>query len=79
MDDYAKYEKTFVDCFGVEKGDVSTLEYQSISSWDSVAHMTLVATIEEVFEITMDIDDIIDFSSFDNGREILRERYGVAI
>jgi acyl carrier protein len=49
------------------------LEYQSILEWDSVGHMTLVATLEEVFDIMLDTDDIIDFSSYEKGKEIMKK------
>lgn len=52
------------------------LEYNSIQEWDSVAHMTLVAALEEQFDIMMDTDDIIDMSSVAKAKEILR-KYGV--
>ena len=35
--------------------------------------MTLVAAIEEKFNITIDTDDIVDFSSFKKGVEILKK------
>jgi acyl carrier protein len=54
------------------------LHYQSIPEWDSVGHMTLIAEIEEKFNITIEIDDIIDFSSYNKGKEILM-KYGIHI
>jgi hypothetical protein len=33
--------------------------------------MSLVALLEEVFDIMMDTDDIIDFSNFEKGKEIM--------
>ena len=39
--------------------------------------MGLIATIEETFDIMMDTEDIIDFSSFEKGKEILSSKYGV--
>ena len=35
--------------------------------------MTLVAAIEDAFDIMLDTDDIIDFSSFEKGKEILKK------
>ena len=32
--------------------------------WDSIGHMTLMSGLEEGFKITLETDDIIDFSSF---------------
>ena len=37
--------------------------------------MQLMAALEEDFEIEMDVDDIIDFSSFEKGKEIM-SKYG---
>lgn len=39
--------------------------------------MRLIAAIEDAFDIMMDtcIDDIIDFSSFEKGKEILANNY----
>lgn len=53
------------------------LEYMGIPAWDSIGHMSLVAALEEAFDIMMDTDDIIDFSSYKKGMEILSEKYGV--
>ena len=48
------------------------LKYESIPEWDSVGHMTMISNLEEVFDIVMEMDDIIDFSSFEIGKEILK-------
>ena len=69
-----KYREIFQQSFQYEK--VETLKYQDIPAWDSVGHMGLVAALEDEFEIEMEIDDIIDMSSFNKGKEIL-SKYGV--
>jgi acyl carrier protein len=51
--------------------DVTVLEYNKIQNWDSVAHMTLVAAIEEAFDIMFDTDDVLDMSSFNKALEII--------
>tara|TARA_B100000686_G_C16129800_1_gene636782 strand:+ start:150 stop:389 length:240 start_codon:yes stop_codon:yes gene_type:complete len=64
----------FVESLSLEKKDFTeNLEYNSIPQWDSIGHMTLVAAIEEKFNITIDTDDIVDFSSFKKGMEILKK------
>ena len=35
--------------------------------------MTLVAALEEEYKITLETDDIVDFSSFKKGMEILKK------
>jgi|TARA_B110000305_G_scaffold155205_1_gene171893 acyl carrier protein len=77
MSSIDKYRKVFKECFQYD-GDVDDLEYQSIEEWDSVAHMQLMAELEDEFKVEMDIDDIIDFSSFKEGIKIL-SKYDVEI
>lgn len=77
MTNYEKYVNVFVEMFSVKADAVEKLEYQGIPEWDSVGHMGLVAAIEDLFDIMMDTDDIIDFSSFEKGKEILASNYGI--
>ncbi|WP_117213627.1 acyl carrier protein [Allorhizocola rhizosphaerae] len=54
--------------------DVDALEYRGIEKWDSLAHMSLVATLEDEFGVMIDTDDVIDMSSFGKAREILQKQ-----
>ena len=67
------YNRTFVESFGVNEGQLNSLKYQDVIEWDSVGHMGLMSALEEVFKIEMEIDDIIDFSSYTKGKEILNK------
>ena len=49
------------------------LEYNSIPEWDSIGHMSLIASLEEAFDIMLEIDDVIDFGSYNKGKEILKK------
>ena len=35
--------------------------------------MTLMSNLEETFKVTLETDDIVDFSSFKKGKEILNK------
>lgn len=76
MENSEKYLMVFVDTFGVSKEQAPELKYQSIDAWDSVGHMSLMAALEEQFEIMLESDDIVDFSSFEKGKELL-SKYNV--
>lgn len=78
MSNYEKYSNAFLECFQVKEELLIGLKYQDVKEWDSVGHMDLVATLEETFDIMMDMDDVIDFSSFEKGKEILA-KYGVIL
>lgn len=78
MSNYEKYVNAFKDCFGVSEEDAVMLKYQDIPQWDSVGHMDLIATLEDSYDIMMEMDDVIDFSSFEKGKEILI-KYGINV
>lgn len=78
MSNLEKYTQVFVETFEVSAEEAVTLKYQDIDAWDSVGHMGLIAALEDAFGIMMDTDDIIDFDSFEKGKEILsKDEYGV--
>lgn len=71
MTNLEKYTQTFCDTLGITEDQTKGLEYQGVEAWDSVGHITLVAALEDAFNISLDTDDIIDLSSFEKGQEIL--------
>lgn len=74
-----KYVEAFMNALQLKEEQVNEgLTYQGIESWDSVGHMGLVAMIEETFDIMLDTEDIIDFSSYEKGIIILK-KYGIDI
>ena len=78
MSNLDKYSKVFIKTFSIDKSKLKKLKYQSIQEWDSVGHMTMVGSLEDTFKITLDMDDIIDFSSFEKGKKILK-KYKITI
>ena len=77
MNNLEKYNEVFVNSLQVTKEQLATLTYQSVAGWDSAGHMSIVAALEDAFDIMMDTDDIIDFSSYEKGKKIL-EKYGLS-
>lgn len=69
----SKYENVFMNTFEISKEQLPNLKYQDIESWDSVGHMILITALEEEFSVMLDPDDIVDFSSFEEGKEILKK------
>ena len=79
MNNKEKYDKVFMDSFSIDKTKIDeNLVYESISEWDSVGHMGMIAELEESFDIMLETDDIIDFSSYKKGIEILK-KYKISI
>lgn len=77
MENKKKYDNAFMTTFSLAESDLGDkLEYNAHEAWDSIGHMGLVAALEEAFGITMETDDIVGFSSYKKGFEIL-SKYGV--
>lgn len=78
MNNLETYNNIFIRIFEVTQEQLAGLEYQGIEAWDSVGHMGLIAALEDAFDIMMDTDDIIDLSSYEKGKDILK-KYGVEL
>lgn len=74
MTNIEKYKLSFKESLSINDKDISEkLEYNGIPEWDSIGHMTLMSKLEEEFDISIETDDIVDFSSFKKGIEILKK------
>lgn len=64
--------EVFRDVFSAP-ADFDTVEliYNDYPGWDSVGHMTLVAALEEKFDCMLEMDDILDMSSYAKVCEIM--------
>jgi acyl carrier protein len=72
-----KLKAVFAHTLEIPLADVNdTLAYGVAATWDSIAHMALIAAIEGAFDIMIETDDVIDMSSFAKACEIVR-KYGV--
>ena len=74
MTNIEKYRLSFKESLSIKDNDISeNLEYNGRPEWDSIGHMTLMSKLEEEFDISLETDDIVDFSSFKKGIEILKK------
>lgn len=74
MSNLETYNKVFMESFELsDETALDGLEYQGIELWDSVGHMGMIACLEEAFDIMFETDDIIDFSSYEKGKELLKK------
>ena len=74
MSSIEKYSEIFKASLNIDVDKVNeSLKYNEIDEWDSIGHMTLMAALEEEYKITLETDDIVDFSSYKKGIEILKK------
>jgi acyl carrier protein len=74
MSNEEKLKQVFCTVLSLSENEINDdLEYNTISTWDSVGHMKLIAELEDTYGIMMDTDDIIDLSSYGKAKEILKK------
>lgn len=78
MTNKEKYNKAFMEALDVEERQLAGLEYQGVAAWDSVGHMGLISEIEDASDIQFETDDVVDFSGYDKGIELLK-KYDIVI
>lgn len=66
----------FASSFGISDDEVESAIFKGTKGWDSVGHVNLMNAIEEEFDVSLEPDDILDFKSFNIGKDILK-KYGV--
>ena len=72
MDNKEKYKSIFIESLAIDRSKFNeNIKYNEIPEWDSIGHMTLMSGLEDGFNIAIETDDIVDFSSFKKGMEIL--------
>lgn len=71
MSDIEKYNDAFKETFGIDDSKLVGLKYGGVPEWDSVGHMSLVASVEDAFDIMLEPDDIVNLTSYKKGKEIL--------
>lgn len=72
MTNIEKYRKAFVEGLEVELNIVEDLSMDNCDRWDSIGQMSLIAILEDTFSIEFDPDEIMDFTSYKSGIEILK-------
>lgn len=72
MTNLEKYNQAFAEVFAV---DVTVLNNQfskdSVDDWDSVHQLNLIALVEESFGLLLETEEIMEFTSYKKGKDIL--------
>lgn len=77
MNNLEKYNQAFINAFEVSLVELNDhFNFNEIEAWDSMAHLTLIAELEDAFAVIFETDDILHFGGYLNGIEILK-RYGI--
>lgn len=79
MENLEKYNNAFVQVFGAKAEDLNdNYGKETVAEWDSVHQLSLISEFEEAFDIMFDSEDIMEMTSYGNGKDILK-KYDVTI
>lgn len=74
MTNLEKLNNIFCEVFSV---DVSALNADfnkdNVDGWDSIHQLSLTSGVEDEFDIMLDGEDILGFTSYDKAKEILKK------
>lgn len=72
MTNLEKLNKIFCEVFSVEEPALNSgFDKCSIEGWDSVHQLSLTSSVEDEFDIMLDAEDILEFTSYDNAKKVL--------
>ena len=72
MNNLEKLNRIFCEVFNVEESALdSGFDNCNIEGWDSVRQLSLSTTVEDEFDIMLDAEDILEFTSYDNVKRVL--------
>lgn len=74
MNNYEKYLDAFVSLFDAEAEVVKHFTQNSTEEWNSASHMALIANLEDAFNVEFEPEEILAFTSFQTGMEVLKHK-----
>jgi len=73
-----KLRSAFSEALRMPEDQVNdAVAYGTTKGWDSIAHMTLIASLDSVFDVMIETDDVIALSDYAKARGILA-KYGIS-
>ena len=72
MSNLETYKNCFVDGLELDVVSVESASMESVERWDSIGQMSLIALVEDAFGIELEPEEIMTFTSFAAGLEILK-------
>lgn len=72
MNNIEKLKEAFVEGLEIPMEEVESATMEGLDKWDSIGQMSLVAIIEDAFGIEFEPDEVMQFTSFVAGLEILK-------
>lgn len=74
MTNLEKLDNIFAEVFSVEISALNAdFDNNSVDNWDSVHQLSLTSAVEDEFDIMLDAEDILGFTSYEKAKEVLKK------
>lgn len=72
MTNIEKLNSIFCDVFSANEAALNeSFNNCNVEGWDSVRQLSLTTAVEDEFDIMLDAEDILEFTSYDNAKKVL--------
>ena len=72
MTNLEKLNGIFCEVFSVDAAALNAdFNNDNVDGWDSVRQLSLTTAVEDTFDIMLDPEDILEFTSYENAQAIL--------
>lgn len=79
MTNLEKLNQIFCEVYSVEESALNkNFVNTNVEAWDSIRQLSMVAAIEEAFDLMMDAEDILEMTSYENVKQLLASKYEIA-
>lgn len=79
MTNLEKLNQIFCEVYSVEESALNEdFVNTNVATWDSIHQLSMVAAIEESFDLMMDAEDILEMTSYVNVKNLLTSKYEIA-
>ena len=78
MKNLEKLNQIFCEVYSVEESALNeSFVNTDVDTWDSIHQLSMVAAIEEAFDLMMDAEDILEMTSYENVKKLLTDKYEI--
>lgn len=79
MTNLEKLNQIFCEVYSVDESALNeSFVNTDVDTWDSIHQLSMVAAIEEAFDLMMDAEDILEMTSYENVKQLLTSKYEIA-
>lgn len=78
MNNLEKLNRIFCEVYSVDESALNeNFVNTNVDIWDSIHQLSMVAAIEEAFDLMMDAEDILEMTSYVNVKNLLSSKYEI--